>query len=120
MKLTSSESRDVKHAFERARKVSEALKYAEAIGRVNLLEKSKHLAFLLHEFNCYYNHTDGCSWGYEEDRSDPWLGDAHKRWLRIACKFVGCQFPPYIEKAERDDIEFMSNLDEEEEHEKTC
>lgn len=112
--MTRQDRETVKHAFERARKVSEALKHAQAIGRVNLLEKSKHLAFLLHEFNCYYNHTDGCSWGYEEDRPDPWLGDAHKRWLRIACEYVGCPFPAYIEKAERDEIELMSKLDGEE------
>jgi hypothetical protein len=34
-----------------------------------------------HGLLCAYNHTDGCSWGYEGDKPDAWKGWAHQRWL---------------------------------------
>ena len=47
----------------------------------------KKLATLLHEQFCGFNHTDGCGWGYEEDREDPWNGDrytSHVIWAEKA------------------------------------
>ena len=43
----------------------------------------REVAYLLHESLCGYNHTDGCSWGYEEKKSDEetWTGSAHRHWL---------------------------------------
>ena len=51
------------------------------------------LAELMHDLFCRHNHTDGCSWFYENGgshpaRSAPWeLGDSHKRWLGKAREF---------------------------------
>jgi len=45
------------------------------------LEAIKDIAHLLHERYCSWNHTDGCSWGYE---GSDWSGRAHKEWLEEA------------------------------------
>lgn len=109
--MTSREKEQVKDALREASEVSKHLAIASLTGRVNLLEKAKSLAYLLHKFGCFYSHTDGCAWGYEEDSKDPWLGHAHKQYLRIACKHVGTAFPDYIERAEKLEIEEMSRMD---------
>jgi DNA-binding protein H-NS len=44
----------------------------------------RKLAERAHELFCQYNHTDGCAWGYEEDKKDPnitWETFSHKYWL---------------------------------------
>ncbi len=57
-------------------------------------DDAQKLAELLHERFCRYNHTDGCSWGYEcgsshPARHDPWeFGFAHKEWLGKARLFL--------------------------------
>ena len=43
------------------------------------LEPLKAAAERAHELLCPYNHTDGCSWGYE---GDSWQSMAHSQWLR--------------------------------------
>lgn len=52
---------------------------AEEAARAALTD-DKRLAVELHEFLCHWNHTDGCSWGYEKE----WTGYAHKQYLEKA------------------------------------
>lgn len=52
---------------------------AEQMKRAAMSEDQR-LAVELHEFLCHWNHTDGCSWGYEKD----WTGYAHKQYLEKA------------------------------------
>lgn len=55
----------------------------------------KALTIRAHEVFCGWNHTDGCSWGYEDSATDPWLCDAHLRWLRHVEKLViGDKYTP--------------------------
>lgn len=44
------------------------------------LDALKPVAERAHNLLCQWNHTDGCSWGYE-DGGDKWRGHAHSRWL---------------------------------------
>lgn len=40
------------------------------------------LAILLHDHFCEFNHTDGCSWGYEcKGGYHEWESPRHKSWL---------------------------------------
>lgn len=39
------------------------------------------LAITAHSLLCCYNHTDGCSWGYEEGENVDWNYGEHARWL---------------------------------------
>jgi hypothetical protein len=69
-------------AQEKARKAQgalEAARDAEAVERRALL---RALVKRAHDCLCGWNHTDGCSWGYEEDRPNEWRCDAHSRWLK--------------------------------------
>lgn len=51
------------------------------------------LAQTLHESWCRFNHTDGCGWMYEMDKSgDNWGGSAHTQWLNKARKIIA-KFP---------------------------
>ena len=38
-----------------------------------------------HDLLCPFNHTDGCSWGYE---GDSWRGAEHVNWLRKVNRLV--------------------------------
>lgn len=49
------------------------------------------LATILHELRCGYNHTDGCSWYYEEgwyidnpNDIKKWNESEHSRWFKMA------------------------------------
>ncbi|HCW07144.1 MAG TPA: hypothetical protein DGG95_07255 [Cytophagales bacterium] len=46
----------------------------------------KALAIVLHDNFCGFNHTDGCGWGYEEGREDPWAKEcySHTHWAEKA------------------------------------
>lgn len=44
------------------------------------LEPLKALAARCHDTLCRWNHTDGCSWMYEDGEHE-WSGNAHSRWL---------------------------------------
>lgn len=44
------------------------------------MPEDQRLAIELHEFLCHWNHTDGCSWGYEKE----WTGYAHAQYLEKA------------------------------------
>lgn len=47
------------------------------------LETIKPLVVRAHGILCSWNHTDGCSWGYEMTGDQHnWRGWAHARWLR--------------------------------------
>ena len=46
------------------------------------LEDVKPLVERAHTLFCIYTHTDGCGWGYENNKKEPWTGFAHARWLK--------------------------------------
>jgi hypothetical protein len=64
-----------KQAKELRRRV-EAAENAERDAKLNTI---KPLVKKAHDILCRWNHTDGCSWGYENDN---WNGWAHARWLK--------------------------------------
>jgi hypothetical protein len=69
-----------------AEKIAELRKEADALeaadNNFRALPEDERLAITLHSMLCHANHTDGCSWGYEEsgDKTE-WNGYAHKRYL---------------------------------------
>ena len=54
-------------------------------------EDIKKLATKLHDALCTYNHTDGCSWGYEYPKTagdeEYWFRSEHSRWVERAYEF---------------------------------
>lgn len=46
------------------------------------------LAEILHKYTCHANHTDGCSWFYEDWTSNP--GYAKSRYLTLAKGLLQC------------------------------
>jgi len=47
------------------------------------------LAIFLHEKQCRWNHTDGCSWHYEIHNGVPdWSGHAHSKYWNIAAQIL--------------------------------
>ena len=75
-KLLEAQLKDMEDAARKVVKRLEAIKRAEADAK---LEPLKATAERAHDLLCPYNHTDGCSWGYE---GASWQSDAHARWLR--------------------------------------
>lgn len=71
-----------KEAEAKARAARAAVAAAQDRADEARMEPLKKLAARAHDALCQYNHTDGCSWGYEEGAPDPWRCDAHTRWLR--------------------------------------
>jgi len=53
---------------------------------INRNDKMTEVATVLHECLCAYNHTDGCSWGYEDGGDKRWLSHTHASWLEKAQK----------------------------------
>lgn len=48
-----------------------------------------NLADALHSLLCHWNHTDGCSWGYEVHNGViDWTGYAHRSYLEKAEEIV--------------------------------
>lgn len=83
------------------RKRQEALEKAKWEAERQRREKFKDLASFAHETFCPYNHTDGCSWGYEESAKDPWSCDAHVRWLTHVDRLINGSYgtPPVVTEA---------------------
>lgn len=53
--------------------------------RLLSLSDDARLAEELHSMQCRWNHTDGCSWFYEVNKSVVnWHGHAHASWLQKA------------------------------------
>lgn len=75
-KLLTAQLKDAQDAAQKLAKRLEAMKRAEADAKLGPL---KDTAARAHDLLCPYNHTDGCSWGYE---GGSWQSDAHARWLR--------------------------------------
>lgn len=75
-KLLEAQLRDAQKAAQQVRDRLEAINRAEAAEK---LEPLKATAARAHDLLCPFNHTDGCSWGYE---GNSWESDAHSRWLR--------------------------------------
>ena len=75
-KLLEAQLADAQKIASATRDRLEAIKRAEDEAK---LEPLKVTAERAHDLLCPYNHTDGCSWGYE---NGSWQSDAHSRWLR--------------------------------------
>jgi hypothetical protein len=79
MKLLEAQLADQQKAARATADRLEALRKADEAAK---LEPLKATADRAHHLLCPYNHTDGCSWGYEEGSAGAWQSDAHSRWLR--------------------------------------
>lgn len=77
-KILEAQLADQQKAVHKTKDRLDALARAEADARLGPL---KALATRAHDLLCPFNHTDGCSWGYEEGSTDQWQGSAHNRWL---------------------------------------
>ena len=75
-KLLEAQLADQQKAIRATQDRLEAMRVADEAAR---LEPLKATAARAHDLLCPYNHTDGCSWGYEGDQ---WTGQAHNLWLR--------------------------------------
>lgn len=65
----------------------ETLKLRKA--RLATQTPEQRVASAFHSLFCHYNHTDGCSWLYEQkNHIDDWNADTHISWLEKAEKFV--------------------------------
>jgi len=84
-KLLEAQLADQQKAMHQTKDRLEALARAEADARLGPL---KALAERAHDLLCPYNHTDGCSWGYETGSTGEWQGSAHNRWLTKIDKLV--------------------------------
>jgi len=82
-------------ARDAARKADEAVKLARRQADLDSRRVLRPLAQRAHDAFCRWNHTDGCSWGYECDgyrghqnrptEDEVWSYDTHARWLdRVA------------------------------------
>ena len=73
------------------RELQKQLEEAERDDTVKRLMPFRGAAILAHGLFCMYNHTDGCSWGYEQDGSEHNWGfgaeySQHKHWLELVFK----------------------------------
>lgn len=102
---------ELKRIIERAEMIRDKLVEATQTGRVNLVDRAKVMAELMHELGCYRNHTDGCPWSYELEAPDPWLKREHVKWLRIACSFTGVGFPAFIDRRIQEETRRMEAMD---------
>lgn len=75
-KLLEAQLRDQEKVLQATRDRLEAMRKAEEAEK---LEPLKATAERAHDLLCPFNHTDGCSWGYE---GNSWRGSAHSAWLR--------------------------------------
>ena len=78
IKELEQEAEEARKRVVRASAALEAAREQEAEKR---REPLRALVVRAHNCLCQWNHTDGCSWGYEENSPDPWKCDAHHRWL---------------------------------------
>jgi hypothetical protein len=61
----------------------------ELVARLDRQRSWRVVADMAHDLLCQYNHTDGCEWMYEVDRTrvdddKMWEHSGHQRWLRAA------------------------------------
>lgn len=77
-----------KVAEEAYRNARAAREKAERRGREERAQALRPIAERAHNLLCQWNHTDGCSWGYEERAEDPWSCDAHYQWLERYDKLI--------------------------------
>lgn len=81
---------EIEELARRERAAEQVLREArDARARAEAAEREGRLAWLMplviraHDLLCTWNHTDGCSWGYEcRGGQHSWGGHAHERWLR--------------------------------------
>jgi len=77
-------SKELDKARERVKELEEKLEDETREERIKRRLPLRKLTERAHELFCQYNHTDGCSWGYEEDKKDQnitWESSTHKFWL---------------------------------------
>lgn len=79
---------ELKKAQDSARKIAEKIEAAKTREAEERMGPLKDLVERAHNCLCQWNHTDGCSWGYEEGSTDKWMGWAHSRWLRHYDKII--------------------------------
>jgi hypothetical protein len=72
--------REIEEADAHAKELKDNLRAMKADAERIRLEPLRSAAKRAHDLLCQYNHTDGCSWGYEGDN---WDGCAHSRWLGL-------------------------------------
>ena len=75
-KMLEAQLRDAQDVAKKLSKRLDAMNKKEAAEKLAPLRTTAERA---HDLLCPYNHTDGCSWGYE---NGSWESDAHSRWLR--------------------------------------
>jgi len=61
--------------------------------RLAALPVEKRLAEKLHDLLCHWNHTDGCSWGYEDWNN---VGHARRAYLKKARLALAVASEPVI------------------------
>ena len=101
LEALKKEAADARQKAEQLRLAVENAEYKAAQAD---LEPIKALTERAHNCLCQWNHTDGCSWGYEQSASDPWGCDAHARWLRHYKNLI-VGSPSYPAKATREQVE---------------
>jgi hypothetical protein len=69
---------DIDRAEKHLRELKESLALSEQAEKDKRQDKLKPVAEKAHNAICFYNHTDGCGWGYENNN---WNGFSHRMWL---------------------------------------
>ena len=82
LKLLEAKQKDLAKEL---REASEKIEKIKAKQEEESLKPLRDIAEKMHDCLCPYNHTDGCSWGYEGDN---WNSYAHKEWLDKVKKLV--------------------------------
>ena len=79
-----------KRAEEEQQRLSLLLATLNAVGPYSGTrgQADHRLAEYLHYKFCFSNHTDACSWFYENDRESPWEESTHKKALEYARKLL--------------------------------
>ncbi len=76
--------KDTLEALESAKKLVSDLEYRVEQLSLGDYDTLKRIATHLHDAECTYNHTDGCSWLYEDRAQEVWFSDTHQRWVETA------------------------------------
>ena len=76
---------EVKDLFDHKRQAEERLRLAQNREYEARREPLKAIVIRAHDCLCPYNHTDGCSWGYENGN---WSSYSHHTWLAHYDKLI--------------------------------
>jgi len=75
----------LKDSQDATKKISDKLEAIRRDEEEKSLVPLRDAARRAHDLLCPFNHTDGCSWGYE---GDSWRGAEHVNWLRKVNRLV--------------------------------